>query len=1124
MAFLNTIKRSYFLSEKSFFLLLLSFLLFPSCEKEGTKTEMIPKGPPAFKLLKKDLTGLDFQNVIKQDLDFNVFNYMYIYNGGGVAAGDFNKDGKADLYFTSNMGPNKLFLNEGDFKFKDVSAEAGVQGLDGWTTGASVVDINNDGLLDIYVCQVGDYKVIKGKNQLFICTGIENGIPLFEDKAAEYGLDFIGFSTQASFFDYDLDGDLDMYLLNHSLHANGTFGKRDVFEGTIHPESGDKLFRNENGKFKDVTEGSGIFSTVIGYGLGIVTGDINNDGWPDIYIGNDFHENDYLYINQKNGTFKESLTDMIMHTSRFSMGVDMADINNDGNSDIISLDMMPEDPIILKSSLGEDDYGVFHFKLGYGYNYQFARNNLQLNNGDGTFSEIGMYAGMHATDWSWSPLFVDFDNDGFKDIFISNGIPRRMNDIDYVNFRKTHDDFRWKTRLDNTEKSDLDVIEKMPQIKLGNKFLRNTKDLKFEDLESLVGDDEASYSNGCISVDLDGDGDLDMVVNNLEDEPFVYQNLLENKAEKGAFLEVKFKGPEKNVDGIGSSILVFKKDGSLIRNEFYPVRGYISSVLAPMHVGIGKVEEVDSVLVIWPDRTYETIRPEYNKTSTLEYQKGLPEFSFEKIKKERLSGERSIRLVDITKEAKLDFIHKENPFVEFNRETLIPFMVSQAGPGLAIGDVNGDGLEDVFIGSSKRNRAALYTQNANGTFKNSTPDVIFNDSIYEDVDATWADLDNDGDLDLLVASGGNEYQLKDEPREQRAYINNEGTLIEKLVFPGIFSTASKILTNDVNNDGLQDVLITGRSVPWTYGEVPETYLLINKGNLKFEEQTDNWSKELKNAGLVRNALFYDIDKDGDDDLVLALEWEPITIFKNTGKSFEKQIIGNGEKGWWNFAIPADVDQDGDLDFLVGNVGENNKLKPSPETPVKMYLNDFDDNGQKEQLLTYHLKGREIPFANYEELTKQLVFLKKNFLYANDMAKAPLEDLFTKEKLENGKVWEANNFSNGVFINDGQMNFTFHSLPPTLQLSSLMDAVDLKNGSWVVAGNFYPNNIELGRYDANFGNILSFGNDGKMRVFGLGDLKIKGEVRHIAPIKIKGKDCLIFARNNDSLLITEIQNN
>ena len=462
----------------------LAVILLGSCEVE--KPEVAEEVNYKFELLTKDVTGLDFRNVQTQTMDFNIFSYMYFYNGGGIGSGDFNNDGLIDLFFTSNMESNKLYLNEGGMKFRDVTAEAGLEGQEGWTTGVSVIDINDDGMLDLYVGQVGEYSVLSGTNQLYICKEIVDGIPVFEDKAKEYGLDLVGFSTQATFFDYDLDGDLDMFQLNHSLHHNGTFGQRKGFKDEKHPLAGDRLFRNDDGKYVEVTEASGINSTRVGYGLGIVTGDINNDGWPDIYIGNDFHENDYLYINQGDGTFKDVVPEQMMHTSRFSMGVEMGDINNDGYEEIISLDMLPDDPVILKSSLGEDAYGIFQFKLGYGYNHQYARNNLQLNNGDDTFSEIGLFANVSASDWSWAPLFLDFDQDGYKDLFISNGIPRRMNDIDYVNFRRGDEDTRWKTNTNYLEENDLEIVEKMPQIKLSNKFYLNHQDLTFTDIEKQV--------------------------------------------------------------------------------------------------------------------------------------------------------------------------------------------------------------------------------------------------------------------------------------------------------------------------------------------------------------------------------------------------------------------------------------------------------------------------------------------------------------------------------------------------------------------------------------------------------------------------------------------------------------
>ncbi|MCB0549916.1 MAG: CRTAC1 family protein, partial [Phaeodactylibacter sp.] len=578
-----------------------------------------------FQLLRKEATGLDFQNELRQTPEFNALNYAYYFNGGGIAAADFNQDGLEDLFFTSNMGPNKLFLNRGGFQFEDVTEVAGMAGMGGWTSGASVVDINNDGLQDIYVSQLGDFNGIKGRNQLYVCQKVEDGVPVYLDEAPEYGLALVGFSTQAAFFDYDLDGDLDMYQLNHSLHQNGTFGQKKTFDGTQHPLAGDKLMRNDGGRFTDVTLESGILSTVVGYGLGVATGDINLDGWPDIYIGNDFHENDYLYINQKDGTFKESLNDQMMHTSRFSMGVDMADINNDGFDEVVSLDMHPDDPVILKSAQGENAYDVYNFKLGYGYNYQYARNNLQLNRGDGTFSEIALFAGMYATDWSWASLFLDFDHDGYKDLFISNGIPRRLNDLDYIKFR-ANNEIRFKAHYNRMEEEDLAVVEKMPEIKIPNRFFRNSGQLRFEDIASRIQGNVPTYSNGAVYVDLDADGDLDLVTNNIEDEPFVYKNLtIEHHKEHHDFLAVSLQGPPRNINAIGARLVVFKGKERLAA-EHFPVRGFQSSVsVSRLHLGIGDAGTVDSVLLIWPDHTYQRLDGvQYNQWITLKWKPGLP--------------------------------------------------------------------------------------------------------------------------------------------------------------------------------------------------------------------------------------------------------------------------------------------------------------------------------------------------------------------------------------------------------------------------------------------------------------------------------------------------------------------
>jgi hypothetical protein len=1097
----------------SSYIILLAFLVL-GCQSDNNQR-------PQFELLTSEHTRLNFTNNPQQTLDFNIFNYMYFFNGGGVSVGDFNNDGLQDVFFTSNIGSNKLFLNKGNFKFEDITEVAKMNGESGWTSGTTVVDINNDGLLDIYVSQIGKYELLQGKNQLYVCQAIKNGIPVYMDEAKDYGLDLVGFSTQASFFDYDLDGDLDMFQLNHSLHNNGTFGKRASFQGKIDELSGDKLLRNDNGHFVDISVEANIQSTILGYGLGIAVSDINLDGWPDIYVGNDFHENDYLYINQQDGTYQEMITSQLKHTSRFSMGVDIADLNNDGFSEIISLDMAPDDPYILKTSLGEDGYDVFQYKINFGYHHQYARNNLQLNNGDNTFSEIGLFAGVDATDWSWAPLLFDFNHDGYKDIFISNGIPRRMNDIDYVNFMTSDNDLKEKTSNNILDEEDMAVVEMIPKIKLPNRFFVNNKDLHFRDITNSINNNKESFSNGAAYADFDNDGDLDIVVNNIEDAPFIYKNLqIENDIQESAYAFINLIGPPANVMAIGAKLIAYKK-GEILITENFPARGYLSNVQISLHIGLGDPTLLDSLLLVWPDNTYEIINQnEINKFVTKHWQPDLPSFDFTGLAKTEVYDS----FKNITEETNIDFVHDENPFNEFNREPLIPGMVSTEGPALAVGDLNGDGMDDVFIGSAKRRVSELYLQVNDGSFKKSTPSIIRNDSIFEDVDAVIIDIENDGDLDLIVAAGGNEYRGENEYRKQRVYVNNgSGQFEKKYPFSDAFMTASCVLPADFNNDGLVDIFFGGRAVPHNHGVVPESYLFQNNGNGQFKDVTKEIANSLSTTGMVKDGNWIDIDKDGDQDLILAIEWQPIKIYLNNNGHFEERSI-NDLTGWWNFVLPYDFDHDGDIDILAGNTGENSKLKPSLEEPVRMYVADFDQNRQIEQILTYFKNGVEIPFANFDDLTRQMPGLKKEFLFAKDFAKASLTELFGKNSLKNAIMYEANTFSSAYFENTGEgLVFKTHNLPWQLQLSSLnaaciVNSADTNATNLMIGGNFYDCNIEMGRYDANYGNILTIGQKGTFKVSSLGKLRIDGQIRRIKKLKRLGNEVFLLGINDSPITV------
>ncbi len=1102
------------------FSFVLVILILFSCTKKENKATVTSK--PTFRLLESAQTGIQFSNDLDVNLDMNIFKYMYYYNGGGIGIGDFNNDGLQDVFFSGNRVVNKLYLNKGNMKFEDITEKSGIVSTKDWSNGVAVADVNQDGMMDIYVSVIGDYLNLKSHNKLYICKEIKDGTPIFEEKSKEFGLDLVGFGTQATFFDYDLDGDLDMFQLNHSLHNNGTFGPRKNFEGKFHPLSGDRFFKNNNGKYVEITKTIGVNSTVVGYGLGLAVGDINGDGYPDMYIGNDFHENDYLYINQKNGTFKEQINDYVQHTSRFSMGVDIGDLNNDGLNDVMSLDMQPFDPFILKSSEGEDAFGTFNYKLGYGYNFQYARNALQLNNGNGTMSEVAMYSGVFATDWSWASLFLDFDNDGKKDIFIGNGIPKRMNDIDYIKFASA-DNLQDKIRANKLEDKDLDVIRNVPEIKLYNKLFQNAGRLKFNDQELFIENNKKSYSNGSAYADLDNDGDLDIITNNINDKAFVYENIVEKKP-TNVMLTLKLEGTEKNRTAIGSRLVAYKKD-SVMMYEKYPTKGFQGSMETPLYAGIGNPNEIDSLFLIWTDGSFQKLDIKtlnLNGINTLSYKKGLKKFNFASFSTR--NSTLSTKIADITDKVKLNYFHDENDFVEFDREPLTPLLTSTEGPALAVGDLNGDGLDDVFVGGAKWKESGLFFQQKNGIFSKIKNTAMAQDSIMEDVEALIVDIDNDKDNDIIVGTGGSEFAEKDANSASRVYLNDGKGNFSRLqdAFPKPYPTVGTLTANDFDGDGFVDLFLGARSLTSNYGETPRSYLLKNDGKGHFSDVTTTWNKDLANIGLVKNSVWTDIDKDGDKDLIVATEWDLIYAFIKENNTFKTTTLTD-KKGWWNFVLPYDFDNDGDMDILAGNLGQNTRLQTSVNQSVKMYYSDFDDNGKKEQILTFFMGNREVPFTNIADLQRQIPSFKKKILFAREFAKMSLEQIFTKEKLQKAKKYEATYFDNAILVNQGNGKFETVSLSDFAQLTpyktaQIIDANKDNLPDVLLYGNYYGNNVQLGRYDADYGKILINKGNCKFDVQNVNGVQVKGEVRRSAVIKIGKQKAIVLVRNDDTVKV------
>ncbi|MDP3313706.1 VCBS repeat-containing protein [Lutibacter sp.] len=1091
------------------FIFFVAFISLFSCDK-GTNNNTL------LKELTAQQSGVDFTNELKDTPELNILTYLYYYNGAGIACADFNNDGLDDLYFIGNQKPNKFYLNKGNLKFEDVTKAANLEGEQGWSSGVTIVDINNDGLLDIYVCQVNNNILFKGENQLYINQGIDtNGIPYFKDEAKKYQLNFASFSNQATFFDFDLDGDLDMFLMkNESVHPSATFGRYSRFVEDA--PAGDKLLRNDNGVFTDVTKSAGIFSSLTGYGLGLAISDFNQDGWPDIYIGNDFLENDYMYINQQNGTFKDQISKnykSLGHTAHFSMGNDVADFNNDGYTDILSVDMLPEDRVTYTSSGTEYQYQDYLQFLKNGYAPQYMQNTLHVNLKNGNYSEIGFAAGITATEWSWAALFADFDNDGFKDIFIANGIYGATNNMDFIHF--ISDKEIQKNINKGMTNIEMDHIKKIPQVKTADFIFKNKGDLTFEKMNGKWFSSKPTFSNGAVYVDLDNDGDLDLVVNKLNEPSSVYEN---TSTKTSNYLKVKFKGNKANIFGIGAKVKIFT-GATMQYAENFTTRGYLSTIPPNLHFGLGNITKIDSLHVIWPDKTFDVVKNVKSNQSVLFEQEKASGDYYKKVQKEEISFIKNVT-------PKFKYKHFDYDSYGFVREPLVPFMLSNLGPKIAVADVNNDGLDDVFICGAKQQKSMLFIQQKNGMFLESIQPEIAKDIASEDSNAIFIDADNDNDLDLIVVGGGDEFQSGN-MLKPRLYKNNNGIFKkDEKAIPTIELNASVVISNDFDSDGDLDLFMGSNSVPTQYGKKATSYLLENKGNGIFIDVTKQKAKDFLDFGSIHDAVWTDVNKDGFSDLIVVGHWLPITVFLNdNGKQFiqQKNTELESSNGLWNSIVKADFDNDGDDDYVVGNWGQNSVFKASKTEPMRLYLNDFDANGKNDPIITYYNLKKEILFATKDDLFKQIPKLQEKFLGYNMFAKADLHTVFSSNLLKAADKRELYNLNSSYVENLGNGKFKISSLPTIAQWTSVytMLVVDFNNDGFkdvLMAGNIYEVNTQLSRLDASHGVLLL--NNKKGQFYTSMDINrgfsIDGPARSMNKITIKNTTYYVVGVNNESI--------
>lgn len=1104
-----------------------SILFLCSCRQQPQKL---------FTELSSSQTGIDFRNDIVENESRNILTYEYLYNGGGVAVGDLNNDGLADILFTGNMTPDKLYLNKGGLTFKDITDESGIKGRGMWKTGVAMADVNGDGLLDIYICYSGGGADEGRTNQLYINKGIKNGVPFFEECAKQYGLDAPGtYTTTVAFFDMDNDGDLDMFMVNHADMYFNPFFNTSKLRATRNQKFGNRLYRNNNGHFTDISELANIDGSGLNFGLGVAISDLNNDGWPDIYVTNDYTERDFLYLNNRNGTFREVLTRATSHISQSSMGNDIADYNNDKMPDIMVLDMKPEHNFRQKLLKGEDSYEQYMMQVNAGFYKQEVRNTLQLNNGIDSsgipiFSEVGQFAGVSKTDWSWDPLFADFDNDGWKDLFISNGILKDLTNLDFIKATSGYSEqYNNAARAQDNEQL-WRFAQQMTSTELHNYIFENNHDLTFKDVTDKWGITKKSVSNGSAYVDLDNDGDLDLVINNLDGIATIYRNNTTETTHQH-YVRIRLKGNKRNAYGIGAKVYVESASTNQFEEQ-YPNRGYQSSVDPIMHIGLGRDSIIKTIKVEWPGGEISLIKNiKADKLVTISQIDGsINQGIVDSAKNEK----RSKLFEDMTERSGINFVHQQSRFVDFNAYPLLPYQVSKIGPCLAKADVDGDGLEDVFIGSSTGQSSALYLQTSAGKFILSKKQPWTTDKNITVADAVFFDADKDGDMDLYLVSGGADYTLNSKNYQDRFYENDgNGKFSQVNALPIETISGSCARVADIDKDGLPDLFVGGKITPGHYPMAPGSFILRNKstkGNIRFEKDNTQTDSTLKCPGMVTDAAWLDIDKDGWDDLVVVGEFMPITVFMNhTGQLINAtRAYGLSEtNGWWSRIFTDDFDHDGDSDLVIGNLGTNTPFGASVTEPLTVTYGDFFGNGRTNAVLGYYDNGQRYPYYSKDVMAAEIPSITKKFLRYADYANAKLNDIITGEELVESHTIKINTLQS-VYLRNDNKKLVAIPLPLRAQISPVngIVAVDINRDGkkdMIISGNFYPFRVSIGPMDAGMGLVLEGNGKGQFipLPYTLTNLDIRGDVRAMLLVKASQDSLLIAAKNNGALQVIRL---